>query len=227
MAAMCGRYALYGPRSRSRAESVYFADLDRFPPTYNAAPSQWLPITRLVHGAPRMAAAKWGFVPYWAKDDRTGFGGINARIETIATSPMFRSAYRTRRRCLVPASGFFEWQKRTRTKRPYYITSADGSLLAYAGLWDEWRRPGGEPLLTYTIATTNANELIRSLHDRMPVILRPDDYAVWLEAEDPASTISSYPAEVLHAYPVSDRVNNPQNNGPDLLTADDHDELLK
>lgn len=227
IAAMCGRYALYGPRSRSRADAVYFSDLERFPPTYNAAPSQWLPITRLRDGVPRMAAARWGLVPFWAKDERSGVKGINARVETIATNAMFRSAYRARHRCLVPASGFFEWQKRNRAKRPFYVTNTDGSLLAYAGLWEEWRRPDGQSLLTYTIVTTAANELVQSLHDRMPVILRPEDYAVWLEAEDATDIISPYPAELLRAYPVTGRVNSPENNDPDLLRIDEDDDLLK
>ncbi|HSQ02458.1 MAG TPA: SOS response-associated peptidase, partial [Burkholderiales bacterium] len=215
---MCGRYALYGPRSRSRVEEVYFSDLDRFPPTYNAAPSQWLPITRLIDGTPRLVAARWGLVPSWAKDERSAFKCINARAETIATNPMFRDAYRGRHRCLVPASGFFEWQRSLRARRPFYITSADGSLLAFAGLWDRWRRADGEWITSFTIITRDADEIVRALHERMPVILRPEHYHEWLETNDPRD-VTGYPAPTLKAYAVGTRINNPQNNDAQLVQA--------
>ena len=144
---MCGRYALYGPRKRSRAENAYFENLEQFPGSWNVAPGQTLPITRLSKDrAPEEVSARWGLVPYWSKDEKIGYRCINARAESVTTAPAFRGAYRTKRRCLVPSSGFYEWQKSPVGKTPYYITSADESLLAFAGLWDVWKRPDGERL---------------------------------------------------------------------------------
>ena len=215
---MCGRYALYGPRSRSRAETQYFAKLDELPGSWNVAPGSVLPITRLTReGTIEQTTARWGLVPYWAKDEKTGYKCINARAETVATTPAFRDAYRYKRRCLVPACGFYEWQKHAAGKTPYYITSSDGSLLAFAGLWDSWRKPDGERLVTFAIITTRANDLVTRLHDRMPVVLAPDDYRTWLDADDPHELLRPAPLEMLVCYPVSERVNTPKNDAPDLI----------
>ena len=214
---MCGRYALYGPKSRSRAEKEYF-ELDQFPGSWNVAPGQTLPITRLSKdGAIEQATARWGLVPYWAKEEKLGYKCINARAETVATTPAFRDPYRYKRRCLVPACGFYEWQKTPAGKIPYYITSADETLLAFAGLWDNWRKPDGERLTTFTIITTTPNELVSRLHDRMPVILQPEKYRGWLEADDPKELLKPPPVEMLQCYPVSTRVNTPKNDAPDLI----------
>jgi putative SOS response-associated peptidase YedK len=214
---MCGRYALYGPRSRSRVEAEYFAPLAEFPGSWNVAPGQVLPITRLKDGTIEHVVARWGLVPFWAKDEKIGYKCINARSETIATTPAFKGAYRTRRRCLVPACGFYEWQKHPAGKQPYYITSADGTLLAFAGLWDDWKKTDGERLTTFTVLTCAPNELMRPLHDRMPVILRHEDYRTWLEAEDPRELLAPCPDEMLECFPVSMRVNSPKNDAPDLI----------
>lgn len=214
---MCGRYALYGPRSRSRVEAEYFSTLEHFPGSWNVAPGQVLPITRLKHGAIEHVTARWGLVPFWAKDEKIGYKCINARSESIGTAPAFKGAYRTRRRCLVPACGFYEWQKHPAGKQPYYITSADGTLLAFAGLWDDWRKPDGERLTTFTVLTCEPNDLMRPLHDRMPVILQHDDYRTWLEAEDPHELMVPCPEEMLTCFPVSSRVNSPRNDAPDLI----------
>jgi putative SOS response-associated peptidase YedK len=215
---MCGRYALYGPRSRSRAEGQYFANFEQFPGSWNVAPGQVLPITRLKDGSTEHVTARWGLVPFWAKDEKIGYKCINARSETIATTPAFKGAYRSRRRCLVPACGFYEWQKHPAGKQPYYITSVDGTLLAFAGLWDDWKKPDGERLTTFTVLTCAANELMRPVHDRMPVILRHEDYRAWLEAEDPRKLLAPCPEEMLECYPVSNRVNSPKNDAPDLIS---------
>ena len=215
---MCGRYALYGPRSRSRAEAEYFSNLEQFPGSWNVAPGQTLPITRLSkEGAIEQVTARWGLVPYWSKDEKIAYKCINARAETVSTAPAFRDPYRRRQRCLVPACGFYEWMKHPFGKRPYYITSTDGSLLAFAGLWDTWKRQDGERLTTFTIITTTPNELVRRLHDRMPVILDPADYQTWLEADDPRELLKAPPVEMLQCYPVSTRVNTPKNDAPDLI----------
>lgn len=214
---MCGRYALYGPRAFSRAGRIDFEGLDAFLPNHNAAPGELLPIAQMVDARVTLAAAKWGLVPPWAKDEKIGFKAINARAETCTSSPMFRSAYRERRRCLVPASGFYEWQKHPSGKQPYFITSGDGSLLAFAGLWERWRRPSGETLLSYTVITTEANEVVKPLHSRMPVVLPPESYANWLTDHDPRALLTACAADRLIAYAVSSRVNKPQNKGPDLI----------
>jgi putative SOS response-associated peptidase YedK len=217
---MCGRYALYGPRSRSRsqAEADYFASLEQFPGSWNVAPGQTLPITRVTRdGAIEQVTARWGLVPYWSKDEKTGFKCINARAETITTAPAFKGPYQTKRRCLVPACGFYEWQKHPAGKQPYYITSADESLLAFAGLWDAWKNPNGETLTTFTVITTEPNELTQRLHDRMPVILEPDNYRRWLEEDDPRDLLRPAPIDMLQCFPVSSRVNSVRNDAPDLI----------
>ena len=169
--------ALYGPKSRARAEADYFSNLEQFPGSWNVAPGGTLPIIRLSRdGAIEQVTARWGFVPCWAKEEKLGYKCINARAETIARAPAFRDPYRRKRRCLVPASGFYEWQKGPAGKTPYYITSADESLLAFAGLWDIWRKPDGEKLTTFTVITTTPNEFVKRLHDRMPVILEPENF---------------------------------------------------
>lgn len=218
---MCGRYALYGPRSFSRAEREYFGGLEAFPPSYNVAPTDTMPIAYLADGAPRLGPARWGLVPYWARDLRAGAKAINARAESCTSSPYFRDAYREKRRCLVPANGFFEWKKTPAGKQPYYITSADGSLLAFAGLWERWRAPDGARLVTYTVITGEANEVVAPLHGRMPVILAPEDYAQWLSGDHPRGLLRACPSEMLVAYPVSSRVNKPQENDADLVQASD------
>ncbi len=215
---MCGRYALYGPRSRSRTEADYFSNLEQIPGSWNVAPGQTLPITRISKdGAIEQVTARWGLIPYWAKDEKIAYKCINARSETAATSPAFRGAYKSRRRCLVPACGFYEWHKHPAGKQPYYITSTDESLLAFAGLWDVWKKPDGEALTTFAILTTEPNQLTRRIHDRMPVILEPEHYREWMVAEDPRELLRPCPDDMLQCFPVSTRVNTPRNNAPDLI----------
>ena len=199
-------------------EAEYFSTLEHFPGSWNVAPGQVLPITRLANGEIEHVTARWGLVPFWAKDEKIAYKCINARAETIATTAAFKGAYRTRRRCLVPACGFYEWQKHPAGKQPYYITSADGTLLAFAGLWDDWKKPDGERLTTFTVLTCAPNALVRSVHDRMPVILRHDDYRTWLEADDPRELLVPCPEEMLECFPVTSRVNSPKNDAPDLIS---------
>jgi putative SOS response-associated peptidase YedK len=214
---MCGRYALYGPRSRSRSEVDYFSNLESFPGSWNVAPGQFLPITRAADGAIEHVSARWGLVPFWAKEEKIGYKCINARGESVATTPAFRTAYRRTQRCLVPACGFYEWQKHPAGKQPYYITSADDTLLALAGLWESWRKPDGERLISFTIITCAANALVQPLHERMPVVLEPANYHAWLTVDDAADLLRPCPEEMLQCFPVSSRVNSPRNNVPDLI----------
>jgi putative SOS response-associated peptidase YedK len=183
-------------------------------PRYNAAPTQRMPVVRIVDDKRELALLRWGLIPSWAKDPKIGNSLINARGETVAEKPAFRSAFKARR-CLVLVDGFYEWRKLPGGgKQPYRITMADGSPFAFAGLWERWDK-GDEPLETFTIITTTANELVVPIHDRMPVILDPADYDAWLESPDtaiPMALIQPYPARRMSAYPVSTRVNSPRND---------------
>jgi putative SOS response-associated peptidase YedK len=213
---MCGRYALYGPIKRTPEHDRWFEELDAFAAHYNIAPTQTAPVARLADGRPALAALRWGLIPFWAKDPAIGNRLINARAETVAEKPAFRAAYRARR-CLVPASGFYEWKKAPGGKQPYYVTSRDGSVLAFAGLWEQWQPADGEPIYSFTIITTDANPVMQRLHDRMPVILAPREYDEWLMAKDPRGLLRPCPSEMLKAYAVGTAVNSPRNDDPKLI----------
>ena len=213
---MCGRYALYGPVKRKRVEDRWFDDLAAFGHSYNIAPTEPAPVMRLVDGRPTVALLRWGLIPYWAKDAAMGNRLINARADTLTEKPAFREAYRWRR-CLVPASGFYEWQRVPGGKQPWYVTSADRTMLAFAGLWERWRPAGAEPVLSFTIITTDATGLLKEIHERMPAILEPEDFDAWLKDEDPRNLLRPCRPETLTAYPVSVAVNSPRNDDPALV----------
>jgi putative SOS response-associated peptidase YedK len=200
-------------------------------PRYNIAPSQPVAVVRqTAEGKRELVKLRWGLVPSWAKDVSVGNQLINARSETAATKPAFRAAMR-QRRCLVPTDGFYEWKKVGRQKQPYFIRRADDKPFAFAGLWERWSDAEGRPLETCTILTTDANELLRPLHDRMPVIVEPADYSTWL---DPAQTDSdrfrplfaSLTSEQLISSPVSTHVNSPANDDEACLAAAEGDKPL-
>jgi putative SOS response-associated peptidase YedK len=161
-------------------------------------------------------------VPSWAKDVKIGYRLINARAETAATNPSFRSAFRSRR-CLIPADGYFEWQKQDGKKQPFYFHRRDGRPFAFAALWERWARPDGEAIESCTILTTEANDLARPVHDRMPVIVAPADFGQWLDpAANPRALqalLRPHPPEAMEAYPVTTFVNNPRNEGPRCVEA--------
>lgn len=211
---MCGRFALFvGPEDLARAFGVTIEDME-IPARYNIAPTQPVAIVRRDPDRGRqIARVRWGFVPPWASEPGAGPNPINARNETAATGPMYRAAFRGAR-CLIPASGFYEWQATGRAKQPHFIRPPDGGLLAFAGLWARWAKPGWEPVESCTILTASANGTMRPIHDRMPVILDPGDLAVWL-GETPAAPealralLRPAPDNRLTAYRVSPRVNNP------------------
>lgn len=216
---MCGRYTLYH----------YEDDLDALfdvvglaaHPRYNIAPSQDVPMVRQRNDGTREAVtARWGLVPHWVRDlDRFKTHLINARAESAAEKPSYRDSLR-HRRCLLPASGFYEWTGAAGTKRPYYVRRRDGRPMALAGLWSVWGR-GEEPLLSCAILTTRPNEVVAPLHDRMPVILEPEAFARWLDPalHDPAEleVLLTPFGEGLEAYPVSRSVGNPAVDRPDLI----------
>jgi putative SOS response-associated peptidase YedK len=193
---------------------------------YNIAPTQPVPVV-VTEASTReriLDAFQWGLVPHWAKDPSIGNRMINARAETVAEKPAFKSAL-MRRRCILPSDGFYEWDKTGGTRQPYHFHRRDGNLFGFAGLWDEWQAPDGSPLFTCTILTTSANETVARIHDRMPVILRsPVDEEEWLNPDvhrpdDLLPLLSPYPDAEMEAMPVSRRVNIPANDDADLLSA--------
>ena len=225
---MCGRYALYGPTSRKNREVIAFLDRElEFGGTYNAAPTQLLPVYRVSteHGH-ELRLLRWGLIPFWAKDAAIGARMINARGETVAEKPAFRAAF-SRRRCLVPMSGFYEWQRDAARKVPHFIHLLNSEVFAAAGLHEFWPgKDGAAPVESFTIITTDANELVRPLHDRMPVILQEADYDAWLDPENKDTgklkgLLRPYPAGEMRAYPVSPRVNNAKNNDAELIERDE------
>jgi putative SOS response-associated peptidase YedK len=214
---MCGRFSLIV--DASVLADVFNVDPPRgLTPRYNIAPTQVVPIVRVTDASHReLAEARWGLVPSWARDAKMGARMINARGESVAEKPSFRSAVKNKR-CLVPASGFFEWVKNhDGSKTPHFIHFTDSRLFAFAGLWERWTKGGGEPLETFTIITTEPNEVVAPLHDRMPVILASDHFGEWLEPSPMRpdrlrELLSPCPAAGMEAYPVSTRVNSPAND---------------
>lgn len=217
---MCGRFTLHqdtdAVAERFGAQETLFT----ISPRYNIAPTQPVAVVTQAEGARRLEGYRWGLVPFWARDDTIGNKLINARAETLGEKPAFKNALQ-RRRCLVPADGFYEWKRLDRNrKEPMHIRRTDEELFAFAGLWEEWRNPeSGAPLRTCTIITVAPNALLASIHDRMPAILRPEDEALWLNVAEvdkqaALSLLRPYPDEAMEAYAVSRRVNTPTQDDP-------------
>jgi len=189
-------------------------------PHYNIAPTQTVIVVN-DDGTRHLMQMRWGLIPSWAKDPAIGNRMINARAETVATKPAFRVALR-KRRCLIPADGFYEWQAVGRRKQPVYITLKTREPFSFAGLWEAWTSPEGKEIKTCTIITTEANEVLKSIHDRMPVILTREAEIIWLDPaiQDPVwllPLLKPYLAEEMEVYPVSTLVNNPANDGPECI----------
>lgn len=218
---MCGRFTLRSdPRQIAEAFDLDPASLPELPARYNIAPTQQVAVVRRSDGTgPReLAAARWGLVPRWVDDPSDWPTLINARSETAAEKPAFREAFR-RRRCLVPASNFYEWTGRRGQRIPHCIRVDDRELFAMAGLWETWSDDGDE-VRSATILTTEANDVVDDLHDRMPVILAPDEEPIWLEADDVDelnALLDPYPGNQTRSYEVSRAVNDPTNEGPELV----------
>lgn len=210
---MCGRFAFHAGREEVLAHFDLGA-APALPARYNIAPQSAIAAVR----DDGLALLRWGLVPFWAKDPKLGYRMINARAETVAGKPAFRAAFK-HRRCLIPASGFYEWRRVAGATQPYYIRLRDGDLFAFAGLWEHWDGRGehaGTVIESCTILTTEPNALCATIHDRMPVIVAPADYARWL-AEPAAGLLRPFPAERMQAYPVSRAVNDAQHDGPQLI----------
>lgn len=238
---MCGRYAL---KSSRKAIAAWFGvdedDLPPFGPNFNVAPRTFQPVVRLSPdtGEREVVMLRWGLIPIWAKSSREGAMRFNARAEDLAAKPSFREALR-RRRCLVPADAFYEWQKLgPRSRHPYAIAMKDGGLYAFAGLWERWKEPEGDWLETFTIITTDPNELMEPFHNRMPVIIPRQDYDRWLGAgtgaagtnDDnrlPLDLLRPFPAEAMTAWRVGDKVGNVRNTEAELLEEISAEELAR
>ena len=206
---MCGRFVLSSDADRL-ADHYGLAGLPDFSGSYNIAPSAQVPVVRR-HGDRELALCHWGFIPHWVKEPV--LKPINARAETLTDKPYFRDAFR-QRRCLVPANGYYEWRAAPGGKQPYFIRMAGADLFSFAGLWSSWQGPDG-PVESCVIITTTASEELADIHDRMPVIIGPDDYDAWLEAG--GQDLLRPGAGEVEAYPVSSRVNNPRNQGEALI----------
>jgi putative SOS response-associated peptidase YedK len=216
---MCARYVITSPADAIRALFGY-ADRPNFPPRYNVAPTQPIPVVRRDAGKPAFMLVRWGFLPSWVKDPRTFSLLINARGESVLEKPAFRNAIR-RRRCLVPADGFYEWSG-TRPRRPFFVRAKEGGPIAFAGLWETWTGPNGEEVDTAAIVTTRANRTLAPIHDRMPVIVPPDAFNLWLDCTADDATMAAAlmvpaPDALLGAYQVSTAVNRAANDSPELV----------
>ena len=228
---MCGRYTLINLARLTQAFPWIIEPVPADASRYNVAPTQ--PVLAIANNrADRFEHFHWGLIPSWAKDAAIGNRMINARAETLAEKPAFRTALR-RRRCLVPADGFYEWRKDPggKTKTPMRITMKSGDVFAFAGLWETWHAPDGSVVPSCTLITTEPNELMATIHDRMPVIVKPEDYQRWLDPRerDPSELtdlFGPYPADEMQAQAVSRTVNNPKNDSPACVESMSKEELF-
>jgi putative SOS response-associated peptidase YedK len=216
---MCGRFVLIAT-AEELVEKFRIAEAQNIEARYNIAPTQQVAAVREQEGARKLDSLRWGLVPFWAKDSKIGARMINARAETVNEKPAFRAPFK-KGRCIVPASGFYEWARRGGEKRPYYIRLKDSLPFGIAALWDAWEGEGGV-IESCTLITTSANKLVSKLHDRMPVILPPDDYDAWLDPafndkEKLKMLLHPFSEKEMECYEVSKEVNSPKNDTPDLI----------
>jgi putative SOS response-associated peptidase YedK len=219
---MCGRFVLYSPLSTLDAEFSVQATLETVA-RYNIAPSQEILVIRNAPGSNKREGKmmKWGLLPFWAKDPKIAHRLINARCESAKEKPAFRTAFK-KRRCLIPANGFFEWKKEKRGKQPYYFNLLNKQLFAFAGLWESWKSEDNLTVETCTILTTECNSMISELHDRMPVIIKPEQYGLWLDnkllsLQDESDLFLAFPSKCMQAYPVNCQVNKPDYDCADCI----------
>jgi putative SOS response-associated peptidase YedK len=217
---MCGRYVITSAPEAIRALFRYWEQPD-FPPRYNVAPTQPVPIVRLAAGVRSLALVRWGFVPAWVKDPRNFTLLVNARGESVSERAAFRNAM-ARRRCLFPADGFYEWKAGGEKSRPYFVRPRGGGPIAFAGLWETWMGPNGEEVETACILTTAANRLLAPIHDRMPVVIAPEAFDLWLDcakvdAETAAALIVPAPVSLFEVYEISTAINRAASDYPALI----------
>lgn len=217
---MCGRFTQRQPATKLKKE-FGVDELPEVEARYNVAPTQSILGVRQMPDGREMGLLKWGLIPSWAKDSSMGAKLINARSETVTEKPSFREAFK-RRRLLIPADGFYEWQRTEGRKQPFFFHMRDDHPFGFAGLWDRWQNPEGELIESCTILTTEANEVLRPVHDRMPVILHPEDYELWLDDDVRKVSLREdllrpFPASEMEGYMVSASINSPRNQGAELI----------
>jgi putative SOS response-associated peptidase YedK len=217
---MCGRYTVTSAPEAIRALFGYPEQPD-FPPRYNIAPTQPIAIIRMIDGKRQFTLVRWGLLPSWVKDPKTFALLANARGESLTEKPAFRAAVK-RRRCLIPADGFYEWQANGARKQPYYVHAKSGATLAFAGLWEHWTGPNGEELETAAIITAPANRTLAPIHARMPVVVPPEAFDLWLDCanvdvETASTLIMPAPNDLLEAYEISTAVNRTANDNAKLI----------
>ncbi len=217
---MCGRYKLTTPTGVIVENFQIRQGRPNLAARYNIAPTQTAPVVRSTPSGRQLALLRWGLIPSWAKDTKIAFSTINARAETVHEKPAFRDAFQ-QRRCLVVADGYYEWKTDGRGKQPYVFTLKDERPMAFAGLWEQWEK-GPETIESFTIVVTQGNELALPIHDRMPVILAPDSYDMWLEGTPDEAVTLLRPADpaLMELRPVSRALGNVRNEGPALLQAE-------
>ncbi len=217
---MCGRFQLSVSGSQITERFNVEVFNERFTPRYNCAPSQNLPV--ITNNQPEtIQFYRWGLIPFWAKDAKIGIRLINARAESVMEKPSFKIAF-IRMRCLIPANGFYEWEKgKKKIAHRFYLPNDE--LFAMAGLWDQWKDADGKTVRSFTIITTKPNSLVKTVHDRMPVILPKNYEKIWLEENNPnvlKALLKPFPSEEMKGYPVSKRINTPLNDDPDIIRPD-------
>jgi putative SOS response-associated peptidase YedK len=217
---MCGRFTQRAD-SKKLAKAFEVAEVPKAEARYNIAPTQDILGVYELADAREMAFYKWGLIPSWAKDRSMGTRLINARSETVAEKPAFREAFK-KRRCIIPSDGFYEWQRTGGRKQPFFFRMRDESPFGFAGLWERWQGEDGEVINSCAILTTEANEVLRPVHNRMPVILHPEEYSLWLggdarERQLLQEMLRPFPAEEMVGHPVGSSVNSPRNQGAELV----------
>jgi putative SOS response-associated peptidase YedK len=230
---MCGRYRMTRADKLAQQFEILEEEIDvELTPRYNVAPGQMIAAVRQHREKPvrKLSSFKWGLVPSWAKDPNIGYKMLNARSETIADKPAYREAFKSRR-CLIPADGFYEWKTEGKAKQPFHFGMKDDGIFALAGIWERWKDPKGSMLETCSILTTSPNALMEGIHDRMPVIVRPDDYDLWLDpgyknTEGLAELLKPYDASVMKRYAVSTRVNSVKFDDPECAASIEGDSLF-
>ncbi len=218
---MCGRYTLDASIEELAERFAFIPGGQLLQPRYNVAPTQIMPVIIRDRDERQMRMMRWGLVPFWAKDRSIGNRLINARAESAHEKASFKHALKSRR-CIVPADGYYEWQKLNGSKQAMRIIDPASCLIGFAGLWEQWQDSEGEPLLSYTILTTNASSSLAEIHDRMPFILSPDQEETWLEGPRGEESLHDFvnslvPRQLLTAYPVSNRVNSPKFDDPTCI----------
>jgi len=229
---MCGRSSLTKTEKEleDRFNATFYSDalVNYNPlPNYNVAPSHVMPVITN-QDRDHFSAMRWGLIPSWAKDKKMGFKLINARIETLFEKSSFKMAV-AKRRCLVPADGFYEWQKSPNGKKPFRITMKNQSIFSMAGLWDRWIDESGQKVFSFTVITQKPNQLMMDIHDRMPAILTQDQESLWLSddinPQELIDMIEPYPSEFMEAFVVSNKVGNVKNNSKDLIEPDEQSQM--